>query len=96
MHITCTGNKEKDGAHNLILAAENMKSKEGAHNLKISHNLNNVLEGKQVHITCRYGKIHGYCTAGVLLLYSLQIQNPGIIKIDVVKNIKKSLTAVPA
>ena len=23
-----------------------MKSKEGAHNLKISHNLNNVLEGK--------------------------------------------------
>ena len=35
-----------------------------------------------------------YCS--VLLLYSLQIQNPGIIKIDVVKNIKKSLTAVPA
>jgi hypothetical protein len=46
VHITCTGNKEKDSAHNLVLAAENMKSKEGAHNLKISHNLNNVLEGK--------------------------------------------------
>ena len=45
-----------------------MNSKEGAHNLKISHNLNNVLEGKCT-LPADMGKYMGTVLI-VLLLYS--------------------------
>jgi hypothetical protein len=68
VHITCTGNKEKDSAHNLILGAENLKSKEGAHKLKISHNLTMCWKASAHNLQIWGNTWVLYCS--VLLLYS--------------------------